>query len=279
MEIKSMTELDKIIHNQKRENYKNTQLSLYDRFWAQEKESEKFLNAVISAHKEPDKKARDEQFNLLTDNGKSTINLHKQAIDHLIDRFTKKDFTDEQIDDAIERYNKTGVFSNGRRADREALIFELDDKKVVVRTLSKAIPALLNYFPELETNARTCKCHEGSLNTSYILKDLEGMKVSTGSYYIVSPKSMVLHSVAEAFIEDKPFVIDYESNTLWEKDDFYNFYNFEPFESIPRATIDNDMDNLLYLVNIDKDYTKLYLTSRDEAIALSKKMQNENESK
>ena len=273
-----MTELEKFIYNKKRSNYKKTELSLYDRFWADEKESEAWLKQALSLQQEKDIAKRKEKLTQLSRGGELSINFNKQAIDKLIDRFTKASFTDEEIDKIIEAYNKLGIFTNGRRVDREALVFELDGKKTVVRTLSVASPGLLNYFPELQTNDRTCRCHEGSIQMARAL-GLEGRRVTTGSYFILSPMSMVLHSVAEVEIGGDPYVVDYESNTLWERDDFYKFYNFEPFESLPWETIEKDMDNLVFLANIDKDYTKLYLTSRDEAMAIASKLQNQNENK
>lgn len=270
-----MKELDKVIHDQKRNNYKDTSLSLYDRFWAQEKESEAWLNAVIMAKKESDKTVRNSKLSALCDNGKSSLDLNRQSIDNLIDHFTKSAYSDTQIDDMIELCNKANIFQNGRRDERDALIFDFEGKKIVVRTLSKTNPVLLEYFPELETNDRNCKCHEGSINMARALT-LDNIRVSTGSYYMLSPKSMVLHSVAEANIDGEPYVIDYESNTLWEQDDFYKFYHFEPFESIPWTTMSKDIGDILYLSNIDRDYTKLYLTSRTEALTKSAELQNEN---
>ena len=270
-----MNKFEKAIYDEKRNNYKKTDLSLYDRFWAQEKESEQWLNDVIKAQKEKNEVLRQTMLHELSLDGKINIDLKRNSIDKLIDMFTKSAYSDEEIDKFIDNFNKTSIFENGRRVDREALIFDLDGKKTVVRTLTVASPDLVNYFPELLTDERTCKCHEGSIHMARTL-NIEGRKVTTGSYYLLSPMSMVLHSVAEVNIEGNDFVVDYESNTLWEKEDFYKFYNFEPFESIPWETINKDMNDLVFLANTDKDYTKLYLTSRNEAIQIAKELQNQN---
>lgn len=260
-----MKNLEQIIYNQKRNRYKRTDLSLYDRFWAEEKESEKWLKEALDISKEQNLERKKELIDKLTFNGKLSFDLKKENIDRLIDKFTKINYSNEMIDQDIELYNKLCLFANGRRDGREAIIFDINNKKTVVRSLSGTNPALLSYFPELETKERNRKCHEGSIKIARVL-GMENMRVTTGSYFVVSPKSMVLHSVAEGDIGGEPFVIDYDSNTIWEQEDFYKFYNFEPFESISQATLNEDMEDLLYLLQQDKDYAKLYLTSRDEAI-------------
>lgn len=260
-----MKNLEQIIYNQKRNRYKRTDLSLYDRFWAEEKESEEWLKEALDISKEQNLERKKELIDKLTFNGKLSFDLKKENIDRLIDKFTKINYSNEMIDQDIELYNKLCLFANGRRDGREAIIFDINNKKTVVRSLSGTNPALLSYFPELETKERNRKCHEGSIKIARVL-GMENMRVTTGSYFVVSPKSMVLHSVAEGDIGGEPFVIDYDSNTIWEQEDFYKFYNFEPFESISQATLNEDMEDLLYLLQQDKDYAKLYLTSRDEAI-------------
>jgi len=271
-----MNEVEKIIYDRKRKTYKRTDLSLRERFWEGEKDSEYWLRGLLGAIKEEDPIKKKELIEKFTFSGKLSVDLKRESIDRLIDKFTKQAYTDEQIDADIEACNKAGVFANGKRADRRALVFDLNGKEVIVRSLLESIPMLKTYFPELATKERNCKCHEGSIRLTRFL-GLKNIRVSTGSYYIVSPNSMVLHSVAEADIEGNPYVLDYDSNTLWEKEDFYKFYNFEPFESISQKTLNEDLNDLLFLMEENNDYAKLYLTSRDEAINIAKMKQEEKE--
>lgn len=264
--------VSKIIYNKRRKRYTVANQSLFDRFWKDEKKSERWRGKLLSKTvKEKSKLKRHFELFVASVGGLVPVDFKREAVDQLIDLFTKKDMTDEAVDQRIAYYNRNGIFANGKRVDREALVFEMDGKKIVVRTLTSASPGLAQVFPALLTSERNCKCHEGSINLASILG--EDSQIVTGSYYILSPKSTVLHSVVEKEIDGEIYVLDYDSNTLWERDDFYQFFHFQPFEKISQKTIKKDTDDLLFLMGKDNDYCKLYLTNRDEAIALSKKLQ------
>lgn len=249
--------------------YKNKRLSLEDRF-------------VNKENKKMSKESR--YYELINKDNMSLLDLLKaECLSPLsmpftlennmlstIDRFTDESISNEEIDGWINytlENNKMDLLSV-TYSDRNKINFNLFNKTITVEKLTSKYPKIAKFFPEiLKLDTRKGKCHFASMVLAKGLED--SAKVVTGSVYTTTPSFRFLHSWVEEEIDEKTYCYDYTLNTSMLKEDYYRLLHAKVFEKISWQQIEQDEKSLIKLVATNPIYSKLYLTSRDEALKVA----------
>jgi hypothetical protein len=188
-----------------------------------------------------------------------------------IDRFTDESISNEEIDGWINytlENNKMDLLSI-TYSDRNKINFILFNKTISAEKLSSKYPKIAKFFPEIQKlDTRKGKCHFASIVLAKGLED--SAKVVTGSVYTTTPSFRFLHSWVEEEIDDKTYCYDYTFNISMLKEDYYRLLHAKVFEKISWQQIEQDEKSIIKLVATNPIiYSKLYLTSRDEALKVA----------
>lgn len=260
-EIKNTTNIFK--------RYRNPFLPLRVRFLYPDKKSNKIQNII------QDRQENNSFINLLryiNATRFSKIAYLENNIVGLLDRFTDDNISDEEVDEVKNKiirdfYEITDIFYS----DRNTINIHLKDRSIIVNRMSFIYPKIAEYHPDiLTTDTRVGKCHLMAMTIARGLS--EEAVIATGSMFTVTPRAKYLHSWIEEEINNETYCHDFTANISLKKEDYYNLFHIEPYEKITAKQFKEDQPSLLKLVVKNPIYTKLYLSSRDEAINIASKL-------
>lgn len=112
---------------------------------------------------------------------------------------------------------------------------DYDNKDLKVEFISKKLPKILKYFPELvDYSKRQGQCHINSTYLAHIISN-KNVNIVTGNVYYVNPKNKYLHSWVE-FETDKGQikVVDFNVNAIYDKDDYYRLRHATPLSFVAK---------------------------------------------
>jgi len=257
--------------------YKKKGLSLYDRFIKpEEKDTEwgkKFFEAKES-------KGIVGFFQFAKYFYSSKIDVYSTDLIYLIQNFTlDKELREIDIEKQIVKLKKKWKW---RLKDIEIvdegkqLLFKPRFQKEFRATKFTAISPEVNVVSDkLETLERQGHCHWLSI---YMAMSYVDTTVMTGEVWTFANKIRSLHSWVEQTTEDGiQLCVDLTNNVLMRKKAYYSLFHVKPIEEITREQIIKDMEIIAPLTDLDGCYTKLYLSSREEALAIAEEKEKAGE--
>lgn len=257
--------------------YRKKNLSLYDRFIKSEKKDEEWLDRFFELQQG---KGIVNFLQFAKHFYTSKITPYNADILYLIANFTlDKDFQEIDIEKYIEALKKKWKF---RLKDIEIveggkqLLFKPRFKKEFRATkFSVVSPESIVISENLDNLDRQRNCHWYSI---YMAMSYEDTKVVTGDVYPFASKCRSLHSWVEKTMEDGTEVcVDLTNNVLMRKKAYYSLYHVRPLEEISREQVLKDVEIIVPLTDVDEHYVKLYLSSREEALAIAKEKEEAGE--
>jgi len=258
--------------------YKNANLSLEDRFITPENRSKEWVYKALKVLDTKGIKGFFQKASLLTFT--KTDNFWNNVL-YLIENFTLKDTTKEENLNTIKWLKKRYpiIIKSIEFAEEEnQLVFKLRGRKDFRATkLSYAIPKTKELFPEIETEDRYHHCHFYSIITALNFDEIE---IVTGEVWKWTNKNKYLHSWIECELKGKgEYCADVTKNLLVRKDIYYKMNHIKPLERIKSKKIKEDFSYLAPLSHLNNLYSKLYLSSRDEAMEVARKLEKEGKLK
>ncbi len=257
--------------------YKKKNLSLYDRFEKPEKKGEEWLNKFIELK---ESKGIVNFLQFAKEFYTTKLDFYSKDIMYLIANFTMNEESREvDINDYIEyikRRHKLRLKDIGFDEDGKQLVFKPRFQKEFRATkFSEVSPEVTTISQNLENTERQENCHWFSI---YMALSYVDTTVVTGDIYLFANKYRNLHSWVEQTMGDGTEIcVDLTYNLLMRKKAYYSLLHIKPLERISREEIIKDMEIIAPLTNIDGNYTKLYLSSREEALAIAKEKEKSGE--
>lgn len=156
----------------------------------------------------------------------SIFHFPEQAIDHMIDKFTQEEFSDEDFVDMsrnIKRLTHHFIINIKRFLGNKG--FEIETKKGSIKVIKayEYFPKLLDYMPNQNNKRRDRQCHWSAMMLSTLMS-LSGIEneVVSGYVYEFSKKEEYSHSWVEFLSENgNPFVFDGNRGAIISKDGYY----------------------------------------------------------
>lgn len=264
-----------IIKNYKKVHsiYKKTSLSLEDRFVTHENKSIEWVEKLEQAAQ------MDGLFGLfrfIKVKGFSKLDVFWGDILAFIDTFTLEETTDEEITKEIAWLKKKYRFRIKDiiiAEEGNQLIFKLTGRKDFKATkLSFLIPEIKELLHDIENKQRHGRCHWASIRTAFVYNDIS---VVTGETWITADKAKYLHSWIEQELDGFTICADATRNVVMRKEYYYKMFHVTPLEKISSEQIRKDYPIIAPLTSLDSNYTKLYLSSREEALEIAEKFEKE----
>ena len=257
--------------------YRNANLSLEDRFLISEEKSDKWIDDLIYAQH---KCGIIGYFQRLKLTAFVKLDFFWFDVECLIDSFTLKDTSQKEIEKRIRRLREKYPFRLKNIEIREngnQLVFKLRGEKDVKATkLSYLIPEIKERFPHIESPKRKGNCHWYSIHTA---TSYNGISVVTGEIWLYGNKAKYLHSWIEQEEDGITLCSDATRNLVMRKEAYYRMFHVKPLEKIKAEQIREDFPLMEPLITQNSCYTKLWLSSRDEAIEIAKKLEKEGKLK
>ena len=250
--------------------YRNPYQSLERRFRTCELKGKSLENDIISAGENPT------LINILKyirASGFRKLNMLDNNLLGLLDRFSDVEISEQELNECIEKLRKNFPqdIIDVSCDNRDKLKIQLKDRVIDAETLTHRYPKIAEYYPSaLTLESRKGKCHQMSLAISQGLGD--DCNVVTGSYYTVTPRARFLHSWVEEEIDNETYCYDFTYNIALKQKDYYKLFHVIPYEKISPAQFREDRELLARLVGKSELYSKLYLSSREEALDIAKNL-------
>lgn len=141
--------------------------------------------------------------------------------------------------------------------------------------LTAVSPEANTISKNLENLGRQNNCHWLSI---YMAMNYVDTSVVTGDVWAFASRRRSLHSWVEQKLPDGTEIcVDLTKNVLMRKKVYYSLFHIRPLERITREQILEDMEIIQPLTDVDSDYTKLYLSSREEALAIAEEKEKSGE--
>lgn len=255
--------------------YRNQNLSLQERFVDSEKSVDDVVNALNKNNR--------------IFNGFKGL-LKEACMYYLGNVKIEKYYIEWAIMDFASKkgYSATGndwesYFSNSYKRN---VTLKVEDDKImfiqsrygdlVIKKLSAEYPKLLEKIPQLETEKRQGMCHSLAIGVATSFE--KPCDVVTGTVWSLHKKEESLHSWTEIEIEGKTYVLDTMFNAVFEKEQYYKFFNVVEMERISNKTLIEEASRVAPFLKRGWNYYKLYLSSHDEMMKLiEREEQKENQ--
>ncbi|MBP3581732.1 MAG: hypothetical protein J6J33_03155 [Clostridia bacterium] len=182
----------------------------------------------------------------------------------VIKNFTFSSVTEERKNSLAERLIKDGHIVSAEINDDSVQFVKPNGTNITFVPLTQIFPNL-RYKKELESDERSGRCHQGSLNLSQFEFDFEH-SVVTGDTYNLSNKSKYLHTWIETTLGGEEIVIDYTMNAAINKAAYYEFMHAKPINTISGENVKHDIPIVLTSKYGNTD-NRMYLLFRDEMMA------------
>lgn len=252
--------------------YKNPYLSLDKRFIVPDNKSVELENLY-------NKSLKSQSFSSLMQYIKATafskVTDTDNAVTVLLDVFTGN-YSDEFFD-GFSQFQKDRFpdILDIQTEDRNKISITLKDGRVIDATkLSFNYPKIAEYYPEvLDRGARKGNCHTMSTK---IASGLDNAIIATGSIYTILSRAKYLHSWVEEKKDGDIYCHDFIYNISLKQDDYYSLFHVKPYEKITPRQFVEDMDAFKKLLFINSTYSKLYLSSRKEALEIAETLPDTN---
>lgn len=188
----------------------------------------------------------------------------------VIKNFTYSNTTNERKISLVDMLISKGYISSAQTTDNATTFTKPNGKTITFIPLTEVFPNI-RFREELESNERSGRCHQGSLDLSQFEFDFEH-SVVTGYTCNISNKSRYLHSWIETNLNGIDVVVDYTMNAIIDKNAYYDFMHAEPITKIAGTDVKQDIP--LVLRSKYKGYdNRMYLLFRDEMMSEIKNKQ------
>lgn len=247
--------------------YRNPYLSLDKRFIAPDRRSDKITDLISES-------LQDDSFSSFLKYIRATkftkLDNISNLLIYILDIFSDQTISDEDLESFID----LSIAENPKLLavdliGRDQISFKLQNKEFDAQTLSSIYPSLQELFPDILTHkTRHGRCHEMSIGLALNLSD--DAIVATGSIYTISPRAKYLHSWVEEDVDGETYCRDFTYNISLKQDDYYSLFHIKPYDKISAKQIKADYHDIIKLLDTDERYSKLYLSSREEALRIAK---------
>jgi len=262
--------------------YKNPYLSLERRFVTPDQKSVKFIDKYNSLVDERvQSKSKMSAVKFATFVAINNCDLLANSINNYINDFTLDSVSDSQFQEKTKTIKKRlPQILEILIDERRHLFIETEDMSYRVRRISEYFPEFYKNNPVITTEDRAGQCH--LLAPKFVMNtNLEMLKLSTGPVYVLSPKATYLHSFVETFIDGEPVVIDPTKNLIINKEAYYFLHHID---RKPEKIFKEDLMKEAHMVrdmcvNYSPIFSKLYLSSREEALEIARKFYEKQENK
>lgn len=157
---------------------------------------------------------------------------------------------------------KNNQYFKSMKKKGKMLMISTQDGELKIRKLSEIFPIVKKIDNgEIETSKRKRGCAK-SLNIALLFKS--DCKLVSGIDHGLSDKSKYFHTWVEIEAQGKEYVVDYNSNTLMNKDGFYKLNKIEVLSVIPYFKLNEDAKKIKGKA-CDFDFRE-YLLDRDSVI-------------
>ena len=185
----------------------------------------------------------------------------------------------------VEQRNKLITFKNAQDLDRvtkfeigkninfnncDELHIEFDGQEIVVRPLNQVIPALNEYFPELNSlQDRQGDCFNKAIDLAHTF-DLTDLEAVIGYVNGYSDVTRYLHAWVEIPTKDAKGtdVIDFNMNAIVNKEGYYKLRNLTVLNRIKKNDLEQDIKKYKKIYNFMEEPGKApyYLLFRNQII-------------
>ena len=247
--------------------YKNPYLKPYDRFVKPEDKSRKREEIVNAFYANPTFAA---YLKYLNATKLTRLPYLENNISGLLDRFTDDEVSDEEIAElqaSIEKRNAKKIVSITTEG-RDKMTITLKDRVIEAERLSHKYPLIAQYHPDILTlKGRKGKCHIMGMTIASGLGD--DVVMATGTMYTTIPTAKYLHTWVEEVDHGEEYCYDFTYNLALKKQDYYYLFHAVPYEKITAKQLDEDKYKVMKLLDHEPIYTKLYMSSRAEAMKIA----------
>lgn len=258
--------------------YKNPYVSMERRFVLPERTSRKRENAINKAYESPTFLNILKYINAV---GLRKVKYLENNITGLLDRFTDDKISLDEIKkleaDILARNKKT--LKSISYEDRDKMTITLHNGRVIeAERLSHKYPKIAEYYPGILTiDTRKGRCHYMSMAIASGLSDEAVM--ATGTMYTTTPRAKYLHTWVEEEDNGETYCYDFTYNLSLKKEDYYYLFHTLPYEKITAKQYDEDLYQIMKLLDADPIHTKLYMSSRTEALKKASTLPDKDYSK
>ena len=257
--------------------YRRKNLSLHDRFIKPEEKDQAWIDKFFEVKKG---KGVKNYFQFAKLFYSTKLDFYSCDILYLISNFTlAKEFQEIDIQKYIGllkakykwRLKDIKVVEGGKQ-----LLFKPRfGKEFRATKLTAVSPEANTISKNLENLGRQKNCHWLSI---YMAMSYVDTSVVTGDAWAFASRCRSLHSWVEQKLQDGTEVcVDLTKNVLMRKKVYYSLFHIRPLERITREQILEDMEIIKPLTDVDSNYTKLYLSSREEALAIAEEKERSGE--
>lgn len=184
-----------------------------------------------------DKEYFSKNYSLIKDNKKGydynfDESLIRFFILNTIANLTVKGFSDRFS--YIKTMKKSNLISRYKRTKTGFLLFDANKTPIKIELISKRYPETLIHFPQLEDFcARERECHVNSILLSPHIPS-EKVDVVTGYVDSINGSRDILHSWIESQHNGSEYVVDFNLNAIFSKEDYYKIRQAQPLSVISR---------------------------------------------
>lgn len=255
--------------------YKNPYLSMDKRFIEPDEKSCELENRY-------NKSLTSDSFSALMQYIKTTafskIADTDNAVTTLIDVFTGDDYSDDFFRGFLKyQQDRFPKIIDVKTEDRNKIDITLKDgTRFNITKLSYLYPDIAKSYPELiDRSTRKGDCHTMAVRIAKGISD--DTVIATGSIYTLLSRAKYLHSWVEEEKDGETFCHDFTYNISCTQQDYYSLFHVKPYEKITAGEFTADLEPLAKLLYTNEKYSKLYLSSRAEALKIAKTLPDVND--